>query len=176
MATTLPGQPDSKNFLSPLGFRFALSRTPNVNYFVQSISLPTLSLGQFDLDDPFVKLPIPGIKLNFDPLSVTFMVDEDLNNYLEIFNWLNGLGFPESFEQYSNLVRSTAGLAKSTETFSDGTLIVLSSKHNPNVKITFQDMFPISLSELSFDSTQTDVEYLKATVVFRYRLYTIEKF
>ncbi len=86
------------------------------------------------------------------------------------------LGFPESFEQYENLVRSTSGLStKSTETFSDGTLVVLSSKHNPNLKITFQDMFPISLSELSFDATQTDVEYLKATVVFRYRLYTIAR-
>ena len=176
MSIQVPGQPESKNFLSPLGFRFVLSRTPNTNFFVQSISLPTLSLGQFDLEDPFVKLPLPGIKLNFDPLAVTFMVDENLNNYTEIFNWLNGLGFPESFEQYENLVRSTSGLStKSTETFSDGTLIVLSSKHNPNLRITFQDMFPISLSELSFDATQTDVEYLKATVVFRYRLYTIAR-
>ena len=176
MSTPLPGQPESKNFLSPLGYRFVLSRTPNTNYFVQSVSIPTLTLGQFDLEDPFVKLPLPGIKLNFDPLTVTFMVDENMNNYIEIFDWLNGLGFPESFEQYSNLIRSTNGIgSKSTETFSDGSLIILSSSHNPNLKITFQDMFPISLSELSFDATNTDVDYLKASVTFRYRLYTIER-
>ena len=176
MATTLPGQPESKNFLSPLGFKFVLSRTPNTNYFIQSIAIPTLSLGQFDIEDPFVKLPTPGIKLNFDPLVLTFMVDENMDNYTEIFNWLNGLGFPESFDQYTNLIRSNQGLTPSTDTFSDGSLVILSSKHNPNVKITFQDMFPISLSELAFDATMTDVEYLKATVTFRYRLYTIERY
>ena len=170
-------QPQNKSYLSPLGFRFVLNRTPNTNYFTQNVRLPTLSLGQFDIEDPFVKLPTPGTKLSFEPLDITFMVDEDMTNYLELYEWLRGLGFPESFEQYGNRIRenSSSLLSNDSAVFSDGTLMVLSSHQNANVKIVFEDMFPISLSDLSFDSTLTDVEYLRATVTFRYRLYTIEK-
>lgn len=175
MATTTP---KNKSYLSPLGFRFILNRTPNTNYFVQNVRLPTLSLGQFDIEDPFVKLPMPGTKLSFEPLDISFLVDEDMTNYLEIFNWLEGLGFPESFDQYRNLVRSNQASPsqKNAAVFSDGDLIILSSHQNANIKVKYKDMFPISLSDLTFDSTLTDVEYLRATVTFRYRSYTIEKF
>jgi hypothetical protein len=171
-------QPENKSYLSPLGFRFVLNRTPNTNYFVQNVRLPTLTLGQFDLEDPFVKLPTPGTKLSFEPLDITFLVDEDMSNYLEIHAWLRGLGFPETFDQYGNLIRNNQNrstLTNASAVFSDGTLMVLSSHQNGNIKVSFEDMFPIALSDLSFDSTLTDVEYLRATVTFRYKLYTIEK-
>jgi len=173
----IDNQPSNKSYLSPLGFRFVLNRTPNTNYFVQNVRLPTLSLGQFDLEDPFVKLPTPGTKLSYEPLDITFMVDEDMSNYLEIYDWLSGLGFPESYDQYSNFVgkNSSTSTTNSASEFSDGTLLILSSHQNVNIKVVFRDMFPISLTDLSFDSTLTDVEYLKATVTFRYMLYTIEK-
>jgi len=175
MAAT-DNQPTNPNYLSPLGFRFTLKRTPSTSYFVQNVRLPTLTLGQFDLEDPFVKLPTPGTKLSFEPLDITFMVDEDMNNYLEIHNWLRGLGFPESYDQYGNLVRqNTNSRSDPTAVFSDGTLMILSSHQNANMRIVFEDLFPISLSDLSFDSTLADVDYLKATVTFRYKLYTIEK-
>ena len=176
MAAT-QNQPENRSYLSSLGFRFVLNRTPNTNYFVQTVQLPTLSLGQFDIDDPFVKLPMPGTKLSFEPLDINFLVDEDMTNYLELHDWLRGLGFPESFDQYGNLIRQNQATPSQRDSavFSDGTLIVLSSHQNANVKITFKDMFPLSLSELTFDSTLSDVEYLRATVTFRYRLYSIEK-
>jgi|TARA_R100000081_G_C4781791_1_gene151975 hypothetical protein len=171
-------QPDNTSYLSPLGFRFVLNRTPNTNYFVQNVRLPTLTLGQFDLEDPFVKLPTPGTKLSFEPLDITFLVDEDMSNYLEIHAWLRGLGFPETFDQYGNFIRNNqtrSALTEASAVFSDGTLMVLSNHQNGNIKVIFEDMFPIALSDLSFDSTLTDVEYLRATVTFRYKLYTIEK-
>tara|TARA_R110001632_G_scaffold20457_4_gene61217 strand:+ start:2508 stop:2870 length:363 start_codon:yes stop_codon:yes gene_type:complete len=119
---------------------------------------------------------LPGTKLSFDTLNISFIVNEDMENYLEIYNWLKGLGFPESYSQYSALSSQAPDLApKATDVYSDASLMVMSSNHNPNIKINFQDMFPISLSDLTFDSTLSDVEYLKATVTFRYRLYTIEK-
>jgi hypothetical protein len=66
-------------------------------------------------------------------------------------------------------------MTEASAVFSDGTLMVLSNHQNGNIKVIFEDMFPIALSDLSFDSTLTDVEYLRATVTFRYKLYTIEK-
>jgi hypothetical protein len=35
-------------------------------------------------------------------------------------------------------------------------------------------MFPLSLSPLAFDVTQSDVEYLEAQVMFRYKIFTVE--
>jgi len=90
-----------------------------------------------------------------------------MKNYLEIYNWIIGLGHPENFRQYKNLDTSRASI------YSDGALIILSSNNNPIVRISFEDMFPLSLSPLAFDVTQTDIEYLQAEVTFRYRQFTV---
>jgi hypothetical protein len=160
--------------LSPTGFRFVLNRTPSINYFTYSAPLPTLSLGDYDVATPFVALPYPGDKLRYEPLTLRFRVDEDLTNYMEIQNWLTSLGYPESFNQSAYSSKSSLAF-KSNNIFSDGSLIIMSSNQNPNLNINFEDMFPISLTELTFDSSLADIEYLEATVTFRYKLYTIDR-
>jgi hypothetical protein len=149
------------NFLSPLGFRFLLNRTPNVEYFCQSATLPTISMSELIQPTPFVNIPRPGDKIVYEPLTLRFRVDENMTNYLEIFNWIISLGKPENFNQYQ-------------EKLSDGSILLLSSNNNPKIRIAFQDMFPLSLSPLNFDVTQADVEYLEADVMFRYRIFTVE--
>jgi len=172
--STIKDQPSNLNLMSPTGFRFALNRTPGINYFTYSAPLPTLSLGEYDVQDPFVALPYPGDKLRYEPLSLRFRVDEDLTNYLEIHNWLVSLGYPESFEQ--SAYQNNASAFKTNDIYSDGSLIILSSHHNPNLRINFEDMFPISLTELNFDASLADIQYLEATVTFRYKIYTIDSF
>ena len=172
--SVIDNQPSNMNMLSPTGFRFVLNRTPNINYFTYSAPIPTLSLGDYDQQTPFVALPYPGDKLRFEPLSLRFRVDEDLVNYMEIHNWLISLGYPESFDQ--NAFKSGQALAfKNNDVYSDGSLIVMSSNQNPNLNINFEDMFPVSLTELTFDASLDDIQYLEATVTFRYKLYTIDR-
>ena len=172
--SVIDNQPSNKNMLSPTGFRFVLNRTPNINYFTYSAPIPTLSLGDFEQQTPFVALPYPGDKLRFEPLSLRFRVDEDLVNYMEIHNWLISLGYPESFDQ--NAFKSGRAISfKNNDVYSDGSLIVMSSNQNPNLNINFEDMFPVSLSELTFDASLDDIQYLEATVTFRYKLYTIDR-
>ena len=149
------------NFLSPLGFRSLLNRAPNVEYFCQSATLPTISMVELQQPSPFVVNPRPGDKITYEPFTLRFRVDENMTNYLEIFNWINALGKPENFQQYENIL-------------SDGSILLLSSNNNPKIRIAFQDMFPLSLSPLAFDVTQSDVEYLEADVMFRYRIFTVE--
>ena len=167
---TIEKQPNNPNFLSQAGFQFNLARTPSVNFFATRATLPTIDLGYIDVNTPFVRLPNPGVNLTFGDFNLTFKVDEDMTNYFEIYDWLIQLGFPDSFTQY------TAGrVSPADKNYSDGTLMVMSSKHNPNLVVTFQDMFPILLSELSFSYQDTDVESLEATVTFRYKKFAIEK-
>jgi len=169
--SALSNQPTNNNFLSPLGLRFTIKKTPLVNYFVQSATIPSVSIGRVDIPNPFVKIPFAGTQLTFDPLAIVFKVDEDMKNYLEIYNWLIGLGFPEDFNQYKTL--ASAQPMSGEGIVSDCTLTVLSSAMNPNIEIVFYDAYPTSLSSISLDSREQDVNYIDATVTFAYRSFKI---
>lgn len=165
-------QPTNPSFLSPLGFRMQIKRTPSVNYFVQSVEMPSVSIGEVNVDTPFTRIPFPGTRLTYGNLQVTFKVDENMVNYTEIYNWLTGLGFPDNFGQYKTLTEATP--ASGEGLFSDIQLIVLSSAMQPVKEINFIDCFPVDLSSISFDSTSVDVNYLTATVSFANRRFTIK--
>lgn len=165
-------QPTNMAFLSPLGFTMKVKNIPNVSYFVQSVSIPTISLDVAEVPTPFQRLPFPGTKLDFGELNVTFKIDEDLINYKEIFNWMKGIGFPDNFDQYAAIANKPKYTGEGVQ--SDISLLVLSSAMNPTHEFLFYDCFPVSLSDLTFDSTSTDVGYLTATVTFANRRFEVK--
>jgi hypothetical protein len=184
----LTNQPTNPQFLSPLGFNFQIRKLPNVNYFAQSVNVPGVQVGNAELPTPFKRLPIPGDEMTLGDLSVTFKVDEDMENYIEIFNWLQYISFPESFAQSKEVynkdgiggltgVRNVqrTGRSLGDGSVSDATLTVLSSASKPNLSITFQDCFPTSLSDVVFDTRQSDVDFIEATVTFRLKFFNIDK-
>ena len=87
--------PGNKNFLAPVGFKFVIGRTPNVDYFCQSASIPEVSIGVRDIPTPVKDYSIPGDKMTFGDLTIRFLVDEDMVNYMEIYKWLKGLSNPD---------------------------------------------------------------------------------
>ena len=163
--------PANKNFLSPLGFQFTLTRSPNLNFNIQNVRVPGLQLSQAESPTPFVSIPIAS-RITYNPLSVSFRVSEDLDDYLEIHNWMTGLGAPESFDQYKALKDVEPGNPQTV--YSDIALIILNSSKRPNVKVTFRDAFPISIGDLEFNTTDSDVTYMQCTVDFEYLKYKIE--
>jgi hypothetical protein len=171
--SALEGTPVNKNFLSPLNFRFQIKRAPNVNFFIQKVNIPNIALPETYHNNPFVKIPYAGDHMQYGTLDIAFKVDEDFVNYLEIHNWIRGLGFPRGFEEYKAISDGNTLLGNGLR--SDISLIVLNSSKNPNYEIVFVDAFPIELSELQFLSTDTSVDYLQATVSFKYTLFNIER-
>lgn len=169
--SVLSNQPTNNNFLSPLGLKFSIRRAPLVSYFAQSCNIPSVSIDRAEIPNPFIKYPLPGTQLTFNPLVLTFKVDEDLKNYLEIFNWLVALGFPDDFDQYKKIAQSDR--MEGEGIVSDCTLTILSSAMNPNFEIVFMDAYPTTLSDLTFDTREQDVNYLEATVTFAYRRYKV---
>jgi len=173
-ATGFRNQIQNKNFLNPTGFRFILNRAPKVVFFSNQASIPGLNLGVTEQSTYLKDIPIPGDKLQFQDLTLRFLVDEDLENYLEIQHWLRGLGFPDSLKEIYEWQSSNPNAPSSTLNYtSDGTLNVLSSSNTPNFKVKFLDMFPVSLSDLDFDATDSDIDYLTASVTFKYTIYNI---
>ena len=178
--STITDQPTNLNYLSPLGFRFTLRRLPMVNYFCQAVDVPAISMSPINTPTPVGTLVRPGDKLTYDPLELTFRVYEDMRNYIEMVNWLEGLGHPNSLRQLRELSASSPLAAPNTigtamTLTSDATLTVLTSHKNPGLNVFFADAFPTSLSALRFSSMANDVEYLEATATFSYRKYTLER-
>ena len=173
-ATGFRNQVQNKNFLSPIGFKFILNRAPKVVFFSNQANIPGLNLGTADQSTYLTDIPVPGDKLQFQDLNLRFLVDEDLENYLEIQHWLRGLGFPDSLKEIYEWQSSNPNAPRGELNYtSDGTLNVLSSSNTPNFKVKFLDLFPVSLSDLDFDATDSDIDYLTANVTFKYTIYNI---
>jgi len=171
------GQIENRNFLSPTGFKFTLTRTPKVSFFCNQANIPDLILGIAKQPSYLKDIDIPGDKIVFGDLNLRFLVDENLENYMEIQNWIRGLGYPEEVKQFRDL--SNEGLVQGRymndrqNIYSDGTLQVLTSSQLPNFQVSFKELFPYSLSTVSFDATSTDIQYFTADVSFKYTIYNI---
>jgi len=173
MASAFANQLQNRNFLSPIGFKFTLAKEPKVSFFCNSAKIPEITL-ETELQSTYLKdIDVPGDKISYGDLSLRFLVDEDMVNYMAIHNWITGLGFPETTQQYGNLIEDENGLQDPKQAFSDGSLYILDSNYNTNAIVKFKDLFPISLTSLEFNSTQTDVQYFTAEVTFKYTVYNI---
>lgn len=164
--------PANKNFLSQLGFQFLIKRAPTVNFFIQSATLPGMTLDPVDVPNPFVNDPQPGDHMYYEELGIQFKVDEELKNYMEIHNWIKALGFPDEYEQYKALFDQPKYTGDGLK--SDLSLMITNSLKNLHLEVIFKDAHPISLSNLQFDVTGEDVQYLEAFASFKYTSYTIQ--
>ena len=107
MARAFANQIDNRNFLSPVGFKFTLSKEPKVSFFSNAARIPELTLGTA-LQPSYLKdIDVPGDKLQYGDFSFRFLVDENLENYLIIHNWMRGLGVPEKFQERQDLINSS---------------------------------------------------------------------
>jgi hypothetical protein len=176
MSCSFPGQIDNRNFLSPVGFKFSLAKEPKVAFFCNSARIPEITLS-LNLQPSYLKdIDVPGDKITYGDLSLRFLVDEDMENYMAIHTWLTGLGFPETTKQYKDLISVTSDITELQDpkkAFSDGSLYILNSNYNTTAIVKFKDLFPVSLSSLEFDATQTDIQYFTADVAFKYTVYNI---
>ena len=155
----IANQPTNINQLNVVSFATNFLRMPGVNYFCQRVNIPGISLSNTIQSTPFANIPIEGDVLEFEDLRLAFVVDEDMQNYLELYNWLHALGFPERYAQYDN---------QTSDIKSDVNIIIHTNKSNPNYSIVFKDVFPISLGVLNFDTNNTDLEPIIVDATFKY--------
>jgi hypothetical protein len=142
----------NKNFLSPVGFQFTINRQKysNIEYFCTGVTLPSVTLSEAPLPYKGVNYSLAGDRLEFSDLSITFNVTEDMENYVETFEWLHKC------------------IDSSVDVSEDAELLILNSHNNVSKRIKFNGLFPTSLDSLDFNTQNTTVEYLQATVTFAY--------
>ena len=184
-------QPEVMDYASPVQFRFKCSKLPKVEFFCQTANIPGIGLGVADIETPLKSIPFPGDKVTYQDLAISFLVDENLENYKEIHDWIIGLGAPQDHTQFANLRatssdrfpgtsssnaitgQATADPLPESGMYSDATLTVLNSKNIAVTEIRFHNIFPTSLGALSYDVQASDVNYLQTNVDFSYMYYEI---
>jgi len=166
-------QIQNRNFLSGVAFKFNLAKFPKVDFFSNSARIPELSLELTSQPSYLKTIDVPGERLTFGDFTLRFLVDENMENYISVYDWLTGLGFPETTKEFADLIKDKDGQRDAKEAFCDGTLRILNSNYREVAQVKFNDLFPTSLTSLDFDATNTDVQYFTAEATFKYTLYKI---
>ena len=166
-------QIQNRNFLSGVAFKFNLAKFPKVDFFSNSARIPELNLELTTQPSYLKNIDVPGERLTFGDFTLRFLVDENMENYISVYDWLTGLGFPETTKEFADLIKDKDGQRDAKEAFCDGTLRILNSNFREVAKVKFNDLFPTSLTSLDFDATNTDVQYFTAEATFKYTLYKI---
>lgn len=155
-------QPTNRNFLSPLGFQLKLERFEGVDFFCQSAGIPEIQMPFTEVPTRFRSFPVtPGGGVTYGDLTLQFIVDEDLVNYKSIHDWIRKNGGAEDH-------------SPDEIEFSQGELFITTSHYNVNHIISFERLFPVALTGLTMDATQTDTEYFTAQVTFKYTEFKIK--
>ena len=176
-------QIENRNFLMPTGWHFSVVRAPKVSFFGTRINVPALDLGVAVQPNYLNDIPRAGDKMQFGDLTLEFLVDEGLENYMDIQNWMRGLGFPESLDEIYKWQEQTETYdyphtyqhEGDLNLYSDGTLTIYNSAQQPAFKVVFENLFPVNLTLLQFDAQVTDETAISASVTFKYTIYNIKE-
>ena len=158
---------------------------------ISDFQIEGISVGD-SLLDYMSKKEIKSSKRNYLKNKKYYVVgyDENLENYIELHNWITSLGFPKDRSQFKSFRETTANTKVTSQgassdigdvkpataersMFSDATLSILTNKNNPVVEVRFADCFPTSISSLDYNQNVTDVDYLTADITFKYKIYEI---
>lgn len=169
-------QPENINRLLENKFTVNFGRIPTTTYFCDQVNMPGIHSDNPVYPTMGKNIPLAGSKLSMDEFTMRFKVDEDLLSWQEIYEWIRGYSTPATHEQYINLKKKIqSGENENLPAYTDGIVNILTNKNYPNIRVHYQNIFPVSLSEIQFTSTTDNSLELFATAQFRYMDYTIER-
>lgn len=178
--TIINRNPANKDLLQTTKFLLTFSRLPGLTFFCQSVNLPGVSLSEVPVNTPFVDLYVPGEKIAYDTLNASFLVDEDIQSWQQIHDWIRAMTFPNEFAEYRTMdklsnISNTRKYMGLKPQYSDASLTIYTNKNNPNLRINFKDLFPITLGSILFNSSDSADYVASSDVSFRFSYYDIER-
>lgn len=168
-------QPKNINQAQPSRFQLVASRIPNTTFWCQTVVLPGISTSYATAPTPFVDQKVPGDKAIYDSLLVSMIVDEDLQVWREIHNWIRGYTFPHDFSEYRNL-KNLSDILKNNKRpqYSDIQLTIYNSSWAPILKYTYIDAFPTSLGALNYSASDDSSTTMLTDVTFDYQYFNVD--
>jgi hypothetical protein len=172
----ISSNPTNTNLSQPSKFSLTFDRLPYLTYFCKRVNIPGIAFGSAAQPNPFIDAPIPGDKMVYGTLDVTFLIDEPLYAWTTVQDWIKGMSFPDSFDQYKNLnLQQKLQLRGAKPQYSDAILTILTNKNNPVVTVQFKDVFPVSIGSLDYDTSLSATSIIYGTVSFKFTNYEISR-
>jgi hypothetical protein len=171
--TALTRTPNNINLLQASKFLLTFDRIPNAQYFCQSANIPGLSIGQAAINSPLLDYFAPGNKITYNPFNITFLVNGDVQSWKDLHDWFRSMASPVSFDERNRLTQIQSNRTN-LQSYSDGTLTLLSNLNNPILNVRFINMFPITLSDIMLDSKESADDIITADASFMFEYYNIE--
>ena len=161
--------PDNTNLQYTDKFKLVFKKIPTTEFFCSSANIPGLGIKVLQQATPYNNINLGGNKVEYEHFTIKFRLDEDLINFGEIKDWIEGIGAPKNGQQFANLINSDRlGTKGHYNIYSDATLLTLTNKYNYNVKIVFRDCFPINLGAIDLDNEANINTSISATFVYKY--------
>ena len=159
------------NYLQPTSFRLTIDRRnfPNLEFFCQTITHPGLIVPPAEMPVRRMQsIPFPGESLTINELSCDILLDENMESYTEMYNWILR-------NQKTNLESPSKMLNNGKPpTYADITLSILSSHNNTTKQVRYVDAMPTSLGDIQFLSTASGSEFIVFNASFRFSYFEIK--
>ena len=169
--SVLSRTPENTNYLQPTKFLMSFNRIPNATWFCQSVNIPGVSVGQAPLNCPSVTVYSPGNQITYNNFNMTFLVNEDVQSWIDLHDWFRSFASPDGTDERNlktALQNQYNNMSSKKQQYSDATLTILSAMNNPILRVEFTNMFPVSLSDIIFDTKQSADDIITADATFVY--------
>jgi T4-like virus tail tube protein gp19 len=173
--TVLTRTPENTNLLQPTKFLVTFDRIPTTQYFCQEANIPGMTMPQAEVQSPFHNYSVAGLNIQYNELEISFLLDEELQTWIQLYNWFLAISSPVGFEQ-RNMLQAIQNQNKNGQfpSYSDVFLTVLSNLNNPITRVHFYNAFPTSLSDIKFSTKESADDVMTATATFNYEYFEFE--
>tara|TARA_B100001175_G_scaffold218029_1_gene185469 strand:+ start:84 stop:665 length:582 start_codon:yes stop_codon:yes gene_type:complete len=174
--------PDNLSYLAPTQFELLVKKLPNTKYFATGVNIPSVSIGETIQPTRLgANVKLPGDKIQFGEITITFIVDENMENWTELYTWMEGITASTDTEKYRLLVGANKredqpqdNSADGEELYSDMTIVITTAANNPNRYVRIADAYPSSLGEITMDTTVAGgLSYVTCTASFQFTSFEI---
>jgi hypothetical protein len=161
--------PSNTNLLQPTKFLLTFDRIGAATYFCQSVNIPGVSVGQAPINFPSITVYSPGNQITYNNLNVNFLVDEAVISWQNLYDWFRSFASPDGTDE-RNLKTALQNEYSNQDKkqYSDATLTVLNNLNNPVIRVQFTNVFPVSLSDINFDTRMSADDMITADATFVY--------
>ena len=165
----------SQSYQQPTKWQISFPRISNTVFYCTSVSVPGFTITETKQPTPVQDLWIPGNKVNYEPLMLTFLVDDKFASWFDVYQWMTGLGAPQNDQQYADLASNSIKNGVPTfgvrPPYAEGILNLYTAKNNVGLQFYFADCYPFTLSSVKMSYEQSADYVLTAEVGFRYSYY-----
>lgn len=153
-------KPKNTNLLQPTKYSVSFPEISDTIYFCQKVNLPGVQVSEIPHVTPNLDLFVPGTKITYGSFDIEFLVNEDLTSWLYIYNWIKGITTDMNYRAYPKV---------------QAILTIYSNQNNPKFRIKYNDIFPLSLGDIEFDTTLSAEDHLVSRASFRFNYFDIER-